>query len=157
MIRKTMQSKDAVSSKLAEAYVTIEDKRYLLFQAKKFEAKFDKSKEKVPILGRTGNGNRSFGWNGTGTLVIYHNTSIFDELFYRFKATGEDIYFDMQVTNEDTTSNAGRLTKIYKDCNLDSGQLQSFDAEGKWLEQELSFTFDDYEEPERYKELEGMR
>ena len=71
--------------------------------------------------------------------------------------TGEDIYFDLQVTNEDPTSRAGRNTKIYKDCNLDEGQLQQFDAAGDWLEQELSGTFEDYLSPEKYKMLDGMQ
>ena len=35
----TMQAKDTVSTKLASAFVTIEGQRYLLFQAKSFEAK----------------------------------------------------------------------------------------------------------------------
>ena len=32
----TMRAKDTVSAKLASAYVTIEGRRYLLFQAKDF-------------------------------------------------------------------------------------------------------------------------
>ena len=78
-------------------------------------------------------------------------------MFEKYKNTGEDIYFDLQVTNEDPSSAAGRNTKIYKDCNLDETVLQSFDAAGEWLEQKLTGTFEDYESPEKYKELTGMR
>lgn len=154
---KTMRARDAVSAKLAEAYVTIEGNRYLLFQAKSFQSNFKKNKKEVPILGRTADGNKSTGWSGTFKLTIYHNTEIFNDLFERFKDTGEDIYFDLQVTNEDPTSAAGRNTKIYKDCNLDDGQLQAFDAAGDWLEQELNGTFEDYQSPEKYKQLAGMQ
>lgn len=153
----TMDARDAVSSKLAEAYATIEGNRYLLFQAKSFESKFKKNKKDVDILGRTAKGNKSTGWSGIFKLTIYHNTEIFSDLFERYKDTGEDIYFDLQVTNEDPTSRAGRNTKIYKDCNLDEGQLQQFDAAGDWLEQELSGTFEDYLSPEKYKMLDGMQ
>ena len=73
-----------------------------------------------------------------------------------YKNTGEDIYFDLQVTNDDPTSAAGRNTKIYKGCNLDEGLLQSFDASGDSLEQSLSGTFEDFESPEKYKQLDGM-
>lgn len=153
----TMEARDALSSKLARAYATINGNRYLLFQAKSFESTFTKNKKTVDILGRTAQGNKASGWNGKFKLTIYHNTELFNELFARYKDTGEDIYFDLQVTNEDPTSAAGRNTKIYKDCNLDDGTLQSFDAAGDWLEQSLNGTFEDYEEPEKFKQLSGMQ
>jgi hypothetical protein len=153
----TMRARDAVSSKLATAYVTIDGDRYLLFQAKSFEANFKKTKKTVDILGRTSQGNKASGWSGTFKLTIYHNTEIFNDMFERYKNTGEDIYFDIQVTNDDGTSAAGRNTKIYKDCNLDDGVLQKFDASGDLLEQDLNGTFEDFESPEKFAELEGMR
>lgn len=152
----TMRAKDTVSAKLASAYVTIEGRRYLLFQAKDFEANFKKNKKSVDILGRTASGNKASGWSGTFKLTIYHNTEIFNDMFEQYKNTGEDIYFDMQVTNNDPSSAAGRNTKIYKDCNLDEGVLQSFDASGDWLEQSLSGTFENYESPLKFTNLDGM-
>ena len=41
MANITMNAKDAISAKLAECYVTIENRRFLLMQGKDFEAKFD--------------------------------------------------------------------------------------------------------------------
>ena len=41
----TMEAKDTLSAKLARAFVTIEGNRYLLFQAKSFEANFKKNKK----------------------------------------------------------------------------------------------------------------
>lgn len=153
----TMNAKDVVSAKLAECYVTIGNARYLLMQAKNFEAKFEKTKNTVAILGRTAQGNKASGWNGTGSMTIYKNTSVFDDLLERYKNTGEDVYFDIQVTNEDPTSAAGRSTKIFKDCNINGGVLSSFDADGEWLEQDVEFTFEDYESPEKFKVLAGMQ
>jgi hypothetical protein len=154
---KVMQAKDAVSAKLAECYVTIEGNRYLLMQAKNFEAKFEKEKQKVPILGKTGQGNKTTSWSGSGSMTVYHNTPIFNELMLRFKNTGEDIYFDIQTSNEDPTSTAGRQTMIFKDCNIDGGVLASFDADGDFLEQDIDFTFEDFEMPERFAILAGMQ
>lgn len=152
----TMRARDAVSAKLATAYATIDGRRYLLFQAKDFEANFKKNKKEVDILGRTASGNKASGWSGTFKLTIYHNTELFNDMFEKYKDTGEDVYFDLQVTNTDPSSAAGRNTKIYKDCNLDEGVLQAFDASGDWLEQSLSGTFEDYESPEKYTQLAGM-
>lgn len=153
---QTMQAKDAIAAKLATAYVTIDGNRYLLFQAKKFNAKFEKNKKEVPILGRIQNGHKANGGNGTGSLTIYDNTPLFSKMMRDYKKTGEDTYFDIQVTNEDPTSAAGRRTTIFKDCNIDSLDLASFDTDGDWLERDIDFTFEDWEEPESFAILDGM-
>ena len=78
------------------------------------------------------------------SFYIYYNTSIFTQLFKKYKDTGEDTYFDLQLSNIDPTSDAGEHRIILKDCNLDGGQIVAFDAAGDWLEQELDFTFEDF-------------
>lgn len=153
----TMKSKDAVSASLAECFVTIDGNRYNFMQAIDLEATFEKQKTEVPILGKTGRGNKSTGWKGTGTATFHYNTSIFRELLYRYKNTGEDIYFDIQVTNEDPTSSVGRQTVILKDCNIDGGILAKFDADADYLDETLDFTFEDFEIPEKFNMLPGMR
>jgi hypothetical protein len=151
-----MNAKDAVSASLAECFVTIEGTRYNFMQAIKLEAKFDKSKTKVPILGKTGKGNKSTGWSGTGSATFHYNTSIFRKLLRRFKESGEDVYFDIQVTNEDPTSSVGRQTVILKDCNMDGGVLSKFDADGEYLDEDMDFTYEDFELPEEFTNLSGM-
>ena len=46
-----MKSKDAISARMAECFVTIGDRRYNFMQIINFEAKIDKTKSKVPRLG----------------------------------------------------------------------------------------------------------
>ena len=152
-----MNAKDSVSASLAECFVTIENIRYNFMQAINLEAKFNKNKTQVPILGKTGKGNKSTGWDGTGSATFHYNTSIFRELAYKYKETGEDVYFDIQVTNEDPTSSVGRQTVILKDCNLDGGVLTKFDADAEYLDEDMDFTFEDFELPEKFKILDGMR
>ena len=151
-----MNAKDSVSVSLAECFATIEGNRYNLMQALNLEAKLEKTKTEVPILGKTGKGNKATGWKGTGSATFHYNTSIFRELLERFKNTGEDIYFDIQVTNEDPTSAVGRQTVILKDCNIDGGILAKFDADGEYLDEDMDFTFEDFEIPEKFKLLNGM-
>lgn len=153
----TMNAKDAVSASLAECFVTIDGNRYNFMQAINLEAKFDKKKAEVPILGKTGRGNKSTGWSGTGSATFHYNTSIFRELLLRYKNTGEDIYFDIQVTNEDPTSSVGRQTVILKDCNVDGGILAKFDADAEYLDEDMEFTFEDFEMPEKFAMLDGMQ
>ncbi len=151
-----MNAKDAVCASLAECYVTIDQRRYHFMQAIGLEAKMEKTKNQVPILGKTGKGNKAVGWKGTGKATFHYNSSIFRRLLYQFKEQGEDLYFDIQVTNEDPTSSVGRQTVILKDCNLNGGILAKFDAGEEYLEEECEFTFEDWEMPEAFEELTGM-
>lgn len=156
MANITMKAKDSISAKLAECYVTIGSRRYNFMQAINVEAKFEKTKTEVPILGKTGMGNKSTGWSGTGSATFHYNTSIFRQMMLDFKETGEDIYFDMQITNEDPTSSAGRQTINLIDCNIDGGVLAKFDADGEYLDEDMDFTFEDFKMPEKFTELDGM-
>ena len=153
----TMHAKDAVFAALAECYVTIDDERYNFMQAINLEAKFEKNKTQVPILGKTGRGNKATGWSGTGSATFHYNTSIFRKLLAQYKDTGEDVYFDIQVTNEDPTSSVGQQTIILKDCNLDGGVLAKFDADGEYLDEDFDFTFEDFEIAEEFDLLDGMQ
>lgn len=151
-----MNAKDSVSAKLAECFITIDGTRYNFMQCINLEANFEKTKTEVPILGKSGNGNKSTGWKGSGSATFHYNTSIFRELMYKYKSTGEDVYFDVQVTNEDPTSSVGRQTVVLKDCNIDGGILTKFDADGEYLDEDMDFTFEDFEIPEKFTMLEGM-
>lgn len=156
MVGQIMNAKDSVSAKMAQCFVTIDGTRYNFMQAINLEASVEKNKTEVPVLGKTGKGNKSNGWSGTGSATFHYNTSIFRELLLRYKNSGEDIYFDIQVTNEDPTSSVGRQTVILKDCNLDGGILTKFDADGEYLDEDMDFTFEDFEMPEKFTNLDGM-
>lgn len=152
----TMNAWDALSSAMAECYVTIEGKRYRFMQAIDLEAKVEKKKMQVPILGRMGRGNKGVGWSGSGKATFHYNSSLFRELLYHFKESGEDLYFDIQITNDDPVATVGRQTVILKNCNLDGGVLAKFSAEDEYLAEEIRFTFEDFEIPEKFSELAGM-
>ncbi|MCI8832049.1 MAG: phage tail tube protein [Lachnospiraceae bacterium] len=155
--RQTMNARDSISAAEAECYVTIGNDRIYLMQVINLEASVEKTKTEVPIMGRTGKGNKATGWKGTGSATIHYNTSVFRKLLYQYKETGEDIYFDIQITNEDPTSHVGRQTVILKDCNLDGGIIAKMDADAEYLDEEFDFTFEDWEMPEEFAMLEGMQ
>ncbi|MEA5084353.1 MAG: phage tail tube protein [Lachnospiraceae bacterium] len=151
-----MNAKDTVSASLAECFITIGENRYNFMQAINLEASIEKTKTEVPILGKTGKGNKSTGWKGTGNATFHYNTSIFRNLLKRYKETGEDVYFDIQITNEDPTSAVGRQTVILRGCNMDGGIIAKFDADGEYLDEDMDFTFEDFEMPETFSILSGM-
>lgn len=151
-----MKGQDTISAKMAECYLTIEGNRYNFMQMISFEAKLEKNKTEVPLLGRTGVGNKATGWTGTFSGTAHYNQSILRELLLRYKETGEDVYFEIQVTNEDGVSRAGRQTMVFMGCNLDGGTLAKFDADGEYLEEDIEGTFEDFAMPEAFKLLSGM-
>ncbi len=152
-----MQGKDTVSAQLAECYVTIDGNRYNFMQAINLEAKMEKTKTEVPILGKTGKGNKAAGWKGTGSATFHYNTSIFRKVMKEYKNSGKDIYFDIVVVNDDPTSDAGSQTITLMDCNLDNIIIAKFDADGEYLDENFVFTFEDWDMPEEFTMLNGMR
>ena len=156
MSRAIMNARDTLSAKMADCYITIENNRYNFMQAINIEANFEKSKTQVPILGKTGMGNKATGWSGSGSATFHYNTSIFRRLLQRYKDTGEDIYFDMQITNEDPTSQAGMQIIELIGCNIDGGVLAKFDADGEYLDESIDFTFEDFKISQEFNKLEGM-
>jgi hypothetical protein len=151
-----MNGKDAISASLAECYIMIDGNRYNFMQAINLEASIEKNKSEIPILGKTGKGNKATGWHGSGSATFHYNTSIFREQLLKYKNTGEDIYFDILVVNNDPTSSAASQSVLLKDCNIDGGILAKFDADAEYLDEDLDFTFEDFEIPEKFKMLDGM-
>lgn len=153
---QTMSACDAIAASLAECYITIEDTRYNFMQAIDLTASIKKNKHEVPILGKTGKGSKTSSWSGSGKANFHYNTSIFRELLYSYKESGTDVYFDIQISNEDPATSVGRQTVILKNCNLDGGILAKFNTDDEYLTEEISFTFDDFEIPEKFGVLSGM-
>lgn len=156
MAEKFMNGRDAITGSLATCWVTIEGRRLLLMQGKKLVAKMEKQKKEIPILGKVSKANRSNGMKYTGSMTMYYNTSIFRELVKRYQDTGEDFYFDLQVTNEDPTSSIGRQTVILKECNIDGLIIANFDVDAESLEEDMDFTYESFELPEKFAMIEGM-
>lgn len=149
---QTMHARNAVSSKMAECYILIPDaqgnkQRYNFMSAINVEVTFEKNKTEVPILGRMNKGHKSTGSSISGSAEFHLNTSIWRELAYRFQETGEDIYFDMMIVNEDpTASDVGRQVIWLYDCNFDSVILAAFDADSDdSLTESMDFTAERFE------------
>lgn len=151
-----LQGKDAISSKMAKCFFTIKEERFQGIHCTSFEAKFEKNKTEVPRLGAAGTAHKAAGWKGTFSLSGHFVSSRFQLLLEEYKNTGVDIYFDTQVTINDPTSDAGEYTVIFKNCNLDSGLLMKFDAEGELLMEDVEGTYDDFEIVTAFNDLPGM-
>ena len=152
----TMNAKNAISGSLAECFITIDGNRYNFMSLYKFEASYTMNLIDVPILGQTSKGHKAVGGSGTWNGTAHFNQSILREILYRYKTSGEMVYFDIQVTNSDPTSSIGKQTIVLKNCLIEGGTLTKFDAEEELLNEDISGTFDDWEMPEKFSVMNGM-
>ena len=157
MPETTMHARDAIHGAQGVAWVTIEGNRYKFAQLINIEANADKTKTQIPIMGRVSKGNKATGMEYTGSATFHFNTSIFRKMLKHYQDTGEDTYFDIQITNEDGSSQVGRQTVILKDCNMDGGIVAALDADAEYLEDSFDFTFESFELVEEFKNLPEMQ
>ena len=158
MAQSIMDALDAVAGSQASAYVTLADgNRYCFMQLYSFESSMEINVAEVPILGRTGKGNKPTGWTGIWNGTAHYNQSIFRKMMLEYKRSGYLPPFDIQVTNEDPTASVGRQTIILKNCLMKGGTLAKYDASSETLDEDIEGTFDDWEMPESFSLLNGMQ
>jgi len=150
MNKVVIRGKDSVSAKLAECFIRVGNNCYNFMQAIDLDAKFERSKAKVPILGQTGAGNKSTGWRGIGKATFHYNSYIFRHMMSELKNTDEDVYFEIQVSNHSPNLSIGRQTIIFVGCNVEGGILAKFDANDEYLDEKLEFTFEDFRMPQKF-------
>lgn len=155
-MKNLMDAQDAVYGSLAECYITIDGRRYCFMSITEFESKWEVNIADVPILGKVGMGHKSAGGKGTWSGTAHYNQSVFRQMANNYQKTGVMPYFEIQVSNEDPTSAVGRQTIIHRGCLCDTFTLAKFQAGEELLEEDISGTFESWDMPEAFKELEGF-
>lgn len=112
---------------------------------KSFEANFEKDKSEIRVLGRRGTQHKTNGWSGSGSMNLYYITSLFRMLALKYAKTGVDTSFTMTCVNEDPTSTVGKQTVVFYGVNLDSVALAKLDVDNTELDEDIDFTFDDFD------------
>lgn len=157
MAAPILDARDILSGEQGELYATLPDGRSMcVMHAKNIEATVSYDKEQVPILGKRGKGNRKTGETYAGSMTLYYVESVFRELAQNYKDTGEDFYFDMRVTNHDNTTHTGTQVIILRGCNFDELVLAKLDADASVLEEDVSFTFEDWVLDTQFDLLDGF-
>ena len=143
---KTLNAPDTISGKEGRAYAKIGGNNEDLFFAKTIESTVEKSKSEVKAIGKRMTGHKTTGGNGTGSMTLYYMTPLFRQMIKQWKETGQDIYFDMVIENDDQESSAGKQSVLLIDCNLDSVVLGKLDGDSDDpLDEDVDFTFEDFD------------
>ena len=143
---KTLNAPDTISGKEGRAYAKIDGNNEDLFFAKTIESTVEKSKSEVKAIGKRMTGHKTTGGNGTGSMTLYYMTPLFRQMIKQWKETGQDIYFDMVIENDDQESSAKKQSVLLIDCNLDSVVLGKLDGDSDDpLDEDVDFTFEDFD------------
>ena len=152
-----MHARDAVYGSEAKCFVTLNERRINFLNLTDFEGKYSINSQQVKIMGKIGFGTKPAGGEGTWSATAHFNQSFFREIADRYQKTGEMPYFEIQVTNEDHTSTVGAQTIVYHDCLITGDLVLSKIAAGdQLLEEEISGTFESWDMPQKFRDLEGL-
>lgn len=137
--------KDTISGGEGIVQATINGKIEDMFYTKNIEAKMEKDKTGLKVLGSKSEQQKSKGWKGTGSMTLYYMTSTFRHLALKYAKTGKDFFFDLLITNHDAATEIGKQTIVLHNCNLDSVLLAKIDVDSEALDEDVDFTFTDFD------------
>lgn len=140
-----LKAGDIISGQEGKVTATIDGVVEVMAYVKTLEATFEKQKSEIKTLGHRGTQHKTTGWTGTGSLNMYYITSKFRELARKYAKEGIDTNFDITVVNDDPTSSVGNQTVALYNVNLDSTVLAKLDVDNTELDEDIDFTFDDFE------------
>lgn len=140
-----LRAGDTISGQEGKATANIDGNVHDMFFIKSLEATFEKLKTEVKTLGKRGTQHKGSGWSGSGSMTIYYVTTLFRNMALKYAKTGKDTYFNITIVNEDPTSTVGKQTMVLYNCNIDSVILAKLDTEAEVLDEDIDFTFDDFD------------
>ena len=146
-----LKAKDIVNSAEGSAFMTRNGQNIELFYVKNVNAGVDFDVQDLKTLGRRMTGHKATGMSGSGSMTIYGITSDFAQMALDFKKNGITPYFNLKLSQEDKESTVGRQTVMLFDCLTSSIPLFDMDIDDPIIEQEVEYTFDDFDIPEKFK------
>jgi hypothetical protein len=136
---------DTVNGREGTVYATIKGKVYNLLEIKTLEAKVEKQKSDIPVLGFRGMQTKAKGYKGSGSIEAYYVSSLPRQTLIDYMNTGVDTYFTIVVTNEDKTTSLGAQRIQLNNVNIDSAVIAKVDVDADNLTESYDFTFDSAE------------
>lgn len=140
-----LEAGSLISGQEGRAYVKTDGKNQELMYLREITAVLNKKKKAVRTLGRRGEQYRTAGFSGSGVMKAYYVSSLFRRQAIDYIRTGVDTYFDILVINDDPQSGFGSQSVVLKNCTVDKVTLARLDVDADFLDEEMTFTFEDAE------------
>ena len=137
-----LQTGDVINSKDAMVTATINGRVIPLIECTNFEAKIEKSKEDVQVLGTHWKHHKVTSIEGTGSLEGYLISSMWLKYAMPYINGGAELYFNVTVDIEDKSSRTGKQTVQLTDVSLDDIPIADISADDKILDWKTDFTFE---------------
>lgn len=145
-----LRAGDTISGSEGKATAIIDGQVVDMFYIKSLEGIMEKQKAEVKTLGKRATQHKTIGWSGAGSMTIYYITSAFREMALKYAKTGQDTNFTITVVNDDPGSTVGKQTAVLYNCNIDSVVIAKLDVDADSLEEDIDFTFDDFNLLDRF-------
>lgn len=154
--RPTVRANDTVNGALATAFIRMKMnrdgtpsdlmQRYRFAQVEKLDTDMEYEKVSFTPMGKSKKIDKLTGEKGTGSGTFIFNTAMFLMMYKYHKETGQDLYFDLIVTNDDDAfsgNGENGQTVTHKNCLLDKLPIARIDTNSAILKANLSFTYED--------------
>lgn len=137
-----LQAGDTVNGREGSVTATIDGNVYNLLEIRNLEAKVEKEKSDIPVLGSRAMQTKTKGFKGTGSCEAYYVSSKMAEMMVKYMQTGVDTYFTIVVSNEDKTTSLGEQRIQLNNVNIDNYPIAKVDVEADVLTCSFDFTFE---------------
>lgn len=137
-----LQTGDVINSKDARVTATINGRVIPLIECTDFEAKIEKNKEDVQVLGTHWKHHKVTSIEGTGSLEGYLISSMWLKYAMPYINGGAELYLNITVDIEDKSSRTGKQTVQLTDVSLDDIPIADIKADDSVLDWKSDFTFE---------------
>ena len=148
-----LQAEDTINGREGIATAIINDQVVELMELANINISIEKDKTEFKAMGTRNTQNKTTGWKGTGSANVRYISSRWAEMLQRYVKDGVDTYFTIVVTNEDPGSATGKQVVQVLGCNIDSTDIAKLDVDAEILDQDIDFTFNDFNILESFKAL----
>lgn len=149
--------RDINNGALHEVWYTFPDGRKMnMCHVVTLNAKTEKDKKKLRVLGMIQTNDKSLGTNHSGTMTVYDITTEFREYMAKYEETAEDLYGTMDIISYDNTSLTGRQSITFFDVNFDAVDFANIDINASEMTTEMPFTYSRVVINQKYDDLDGL-
>ena len=148
-----LQAEDTVNGREGVATAIINNKVTELMELSNITVTIEKQKTEFKAMGTRNTQNKTTGWKGTGTANVRYVSSRWAKMLQDYVKTGKDTYFTIVVTNQDPGSSTGKQVIQVLGCNMDSADIAKLDVDTEILDQDINFTFSDFNILESFRNL----
>ena len=146
----TLRASDIPVGSEGTAYMEMNGNIENIFYAKSIEAKIELKQKEVKVLGRRDEQTKTTGMAYSGKMKIYGMTTAFKKMILNYKKTGYLQDFKLVTTKEDKSTTIGKETVVLMGCQLKNIDLISLDVEAEVAEEELEFSYSDFDILDEY-------